>query len=163
MKKQKLTLPALDPLSVQAQTGSAYPNKFKAICEAREKAKIGDVLGLTNFGVNLTRLRPGTASSQRHWHDNQDEFIYVIEGELVLVTDAGEQILTAGAVAGFPAGKADGHQLINKSDHDALYLEVGDRTPGGGAEYPDIDMRVKMTADGPRFTRKDGTPYGPDE
>jgi len=159
MATNELILPALDPRTVEPHTGTAYPKAFQSVCEGREKAKIGDVLGLKNFGVNVTRLRPGVVSALRHWHDNQDEFIYVLEGELVLVTDAGEQVLGVGMVAGFPAGKADGHQLINKSDHDALYLEVGDRTPGGGAEYPDVDLRVRSTTDGYRFTHKDGTPY----
>ena len=125
-----VTPPALDPATVAERTGSAYPEPLRAPCVARGKKALGSELGLTRFGVNLTRLEPGAWSAQRHWHTRQDEFVYVVEGELVLVTDAGEQTLHAGMAAGFPAGKADGHHLINRSAAPAVYLEVGDRTAG---------------------------------
>jgi uncharacterized cupin superfamily protein len=111
--------------------------------------------------VNLVRLPPGCASSQRHWHTRQDEFVYVLEGELTLVTDAGEQRLTAGMAAGFPAGRPDGHHLVNRSGRDALFLEIGDRSPGDEGEYPDIDM-IWRTVDGDQryvYLHRDGTPY----
>jgi uncharacterized cupin superfamily protein len=125
----------------------------------RERRRLGDALGLKNFGVNLLRLPPGCASSQRHWHTRQDEFVYVLAGEVVLVTDRGEQTLRAGMAAGFPAGTGDGHHLVNRSAADALLLEVGDRTPGDEADYSDIDMMVRWVDGEERYLRKDGTPY----
>ncbi len=157
--KPALKLPAVDPSTVPANVGSAYPPPFAAAVAAREKRALGDALGLSNFGVNLVRLAPGVLSSQRHWHSRQDEFVYLVEGELVLVTDAGEQTLSAGMAAGFPAGSGDGHHLINRSDEDALYLEVGDRSAGDDVDYPDIDMLRRRVDGGPRFVRRDGTPY----
>jgi uncharacterized cupin superfamily protein len=125
----------------------------------RAKQKLGDALGLKNFGVNRTTLKPGAASALRHWHAKQDEFVYVLSGELVLVTDAGEQLSSAGMAAGFPAGAADAHQLVNRSDRDAVYLEVGDRTAGDAVTYPDDDLDARAVLGGWQFTRKDGTPY----
>ena len=150
------TPPALDPATVFERTGSAYPGPLAAPCLARGKRALGNELGLTRFGVNLTRLDPGAWSAQRHWHTRQDEFVYVVEGELVLVSDAGEQTLRAGMAAGFPAGKADGHHLINRTSKPALYLEIGDRTPGDEVHYPDVDLFV--TADF-SFRHKSGEPY----
>jgi len=157
--KPALKLPAIDPASVAGATGSNYPDTFKPRVAGRIKRKLGDALGLKNFGVNLTTIKPGAASALRHWHRKQDEFVYILEGELVLVTDAGEQTLTAGMAAGFPAGKADGHHLVNRSNRDAAYLEVGDRSPGDGADYPDDDLVACAVPGGWTFTRKDGTPY----
>ena len=151
--------PALDPKTVEPRVGSSYPEPFAALCAAREKRALGDPLGLRNFGVNLVRLAPGAASAQRHWHSREDEFVYVLDGELVLVTDGGEQTLTAGMAAGFPANAPDGHQLINRSSVDATYLEVGDRREGDEVDYPDIDMQARWVDGGRRFVRKDGTPY----
>jgi uncharacterized cupin superfamily protein len=155
----KISLPALDPDKVAAASGTNYPDPLKPRVAGRIKKKLGDALGLKNFGVNLTTLKPGAQSALRHWHEKQDEFIYVVRGELVLVTDAGEQTLTSGMCAGFPAGRADGHHLVNRGTHDAVYLEVGDRTPGDAATYPDDDLAASATAHGWTFTRKDGTPY----
>jgi uncharacterized cupin superfamily protein len=154
-----LKRPALDPATLEGQTGSTYPEPFASQVAAREKRALGDALGLTNFGVNLVHLKPGTPSSQRHWHSKQDEFLYVVEGELVLVTDGGEQTLTAGDVAGFPAGSGDGHHVINRSDKTAVYLEVGDRTEGDEVDYPDIDMLLRYVDGKLTFVRNDGTPY----
>lgn len=152
-------LPALDPATVEETRGSNYPEAFKPRVNGRAKQRLGNALGLKNFGVNLTTLKPGSASALRHWHLKQDEFIYVVSGELVLVTELGEQVLTAGMCAGFPAGKADGHHLVNRSARLAVYLEVGDRTPGDGAEYPDDDLVARAEGAGWSFTRKDGRPY----
>ena len=151
---------ALDPFSVEPRLGSGYPSPFDRDVAMRAKRRVGDALGLKNFGVNLTTLPPGMWSAQRHWHTLQDEFIMVLEGELTLITDAGEQVLTRGMVAGFPGGVADGHHLVNRSDRDATYLEVGDRTAGDEVDYPDIDLLVRIVDGGERFVRKDGTPYG---
>ena len=153
--------PALDPAGVVERVGSSYPEPFRGRVGERRKRALGDALGLRNFGVNLVRLSPGAVSSMRHWHDRQDEFVYVLEGELVLVTDAGAQPLKAGMAAGFPAGAGDGHHLVNRSDQDALYLEVGDRMPGDAVAYSDIDLALPhRPATGSHvFTHKDGTPY----
>ena len=153
------TGPALEAMTVAPIVGSAYPEPFKALVAGRERRPLGDAFGLTNFGVNLLRVPPGCASSQRHWHSRQDELVYVLSGELVLVTDAGEQLLTAGMVAGFPAGRADGHHLVNRSAHDAMVIEVGDRMPRDEIDYSDIDMLVRWVGGEERFVRKDGTPY----
>ena len=158
MNSKPQSPPALDAASAPSRTGSRYPAPFTAEVAAREKRALGDLFGLTNFGVNHVRLPAGTMSSQRHWHAKQDEFVYVLEGELILITDDGEQVLTAGMVAGFPAGAENGHHLVNRSAADAVYLEVGDRMPGDQGEYPDIDMRfIDGAAD--EFVHKDGTPY----
>lgn len=157
--KQRLELPALDPAAVTPTRGSSYPDAFRARVAGRSKRRLGEALGLTNFGVNLTTVAPGSASALRHWHARQDEFVYIVSGELVLVTDAGEQTLSAGMVAGFRAGSDDGHHLVNRSGADAVYLEVGDRTPGDRVTYPDDDLQAQATDSGWRMLRKDGTPY----
>lgn len=150
--------PVIDPSGVATKTGDTdYPAPFRARVAGRTRARVGDALGLTNFGVNLTRLEPGAASALRHWHTRQDEFIYIVEGELTLVTDAGETLLTPGLCAGFPAGKADGHQLVNRSSAPAVYLEVGDRTPGDDAFYPDVDLVYRGDKD--HYEHRDGTPW----
>ena len=159
MADTRLVPPALDPATVSSRTGTAYPEAFAAPCAARSKQALGNELGLQTFGVNLVRLPPGSWSSQRHWHARQDEFVFVLEGELTLVTDAGEQVLGPGACAGFAGGVADGHQLVNRTSAPATYLEVGDRLPGDGAEYPDHDLRVRATVAGWKYVHKDGRPY----
>jgi uncharacterized cupin superfamily protein len=156
----RLRSPALDPQTVPERRGSSYPEPYRAQVEARRKRPLGDATGLTQFGVNLVLLPPGCWSSQRHWHTHEDEFVYVLEGELTLVTDAGEQLLRPGTAAGFPAGKADGHHLINRTDRPALYLEVGTRREDvDEVDYPDIDMAVRQGPDGQRYVRKSGEPY----
>lgn len=155
-----LRIPALDPATVPARTSSGYPDPFRARVTPREKRALGDALGLTRFGVNLTTLPPGKESSMRHHHAREDELIYLLEGELVLRTDGGEQLLTAGMCAGFPAGSGDGHQLINRSERPARYLEIGNRDPEDTVAYPDIDLAAHKTADGAwHYCHKDGTPY----
>ncbi|WP_045227219.1 cupin domain-containing protein [Methyloterricola oryzae] len=158
--EKPLTLPALDPADVPRRTGSIYPTEeLRSLTQGRSKQALGDALGLQAFGVNLVRLEPGAMSAVRHWHTRQDEFIYVLEGELTLVTENGEQVLGAGVCAGFPAGKPDGHQLINRSERVAIYLEVGDRLPGDAAHYPDVDLEARATRGGYSFFKKDGAPY----
>lgn len=158
MPSEELVPPALNPETVLPRTGSNYPELLKAKVAGRSKRSLGDAVGLKNFGVNQVHLAPGAASSIRHWHTRQDEFIYVLAGELTLITDAGEQILQADMVAGFPAGKADGHQLVNRSQADAVYLEVGDRSPGDEVVYPDDDLAATQSTRW-SFTHKDGGAY----
>ncbi len=156
---KSLKLPALDPATVEPRIGSNYPEPFRSRVASRSKQRLGDVLGLKNFGVNLTTIPPRAVSALRHWHSREDEFIYIVSGELVLVTDAGEQLLTAGMAAGFPAGIADGHCLVNRTTRDAVYLEVGDRQAEDEARYPDVDLDRRNTPAGRTFCHKDGTPY----
>ena len=155
-----LRLPALDPASVAAKSGTSYPEPYRATVQARSWQPLGDALGLKNFGVNLVRLPPGSASSQRHWHAREDEFVYMVEGEAVLITDAGGQTLRPGMCAGFPAGNADGHHLVNRSDRDAVFLVLGDRRPGIEAvEYPDIDLKGRWVGGEWVYFHKDGRPW----
>ncbi|MBM4421720.1 MAG: cupin domain-containing protein [Chloroflexi bacterium] len=154
----RLRIPALDPSTLEPRTGSNYPDPFRARVLPREKRALGDALGLTKVGVNLTTLMPGKESALRHWHRLEDELIYMVEGEVVLRTDAGEQVLRAGDCAGFPAGKEDGHQLVNRSSAPARYLEISNRHPADSSEYPEEDLAYRKDAEGrPFFTRKDGT------
>lgn len=142
------------------KTRSNYPAEFVDRVGGRLKRPLGDPFGLTIFGVNLTTLPPGAMSALRHAHTRQDEFIYILEGTPTLITDAGEMKLAPGMCAGFKAGTGDAHHLVNRSDSDVVYLEIGDRTLGDGASYPDDDIVAIKTTDGTRkFTRKDGTPY----
>jgi uncharacterized cupin superfamily protein len=152
--------PALDPATLTPRSTSGYPEHFRSRVLPREKRALGDALGLTKIGVNLTTLMPGKESALRHFHTREDELLFVIEGEVVLRTDEGEQVLTAGMCAGFPAGVKDGHQLVNRSERPARYLEISNRDPEDGAEYPDDDLAYRKGAGGaPLFTRKDGTSY----
>ena len=153
-----LKLPALDPQAVEPYTRSGYPEPYRSQVLPREKRKLGDACGLTRIGVNRTTLHPGKASSMRHWHSHEDELIYVLEGEVILKTDAGEQRLTAGMCAGFPAGVADGHQLLNRSDRPAVYLEISNRDSQDTGEYSEADLRWNPPGHRGKFTRKDGTP-----
>ncbi len=138
---------------------SNYPEPFFSRMLKREKRPLGDLFGLSNFGVNLTRLAPGGESALRHAHIKQDEFVYILRGRPTLVTDAGRTALAPGMCAGFKAGTGDAHHLVNETDEDVVYLEIGDRTPGDGASYPDDDI-VAQSVDGKwRFAHKDGTPY----
>ena len=158
-----LELPALAPANVPPRSTSGYPEPFRSRVLPREKRALGDALGLTRIGINLTTLPPGKESSMRHFHTHEDEFVFVVEGEVVLRTDEGEQLLTAGICAGFPAGKRNGHQLVNRSDRPARYLEISNRDREDRAEYPDVDLAYRKTPEGAAlFTRKDGTPYQKD-
>ena len=139
---------------------SLYPEPFASMMKGREKRPLGDLFGLTNFGVNFTRISPGGVSALRHAHATQDEFIYILEGKPTLITNAGETQLLPGMCAGFKAGNGDAHQLVNRSDKDVLYLEVGDRSPGDSAFYPDDDMKAILDAEGKwTFEHIDGSPY----
>lgn len=139
---------------------SNYPEPFASRMAGREKRPLGDLFGLSNFGVNLTRLIPGGGSALRHAHSKQDEFIYVLEGCPVLITDQGETPLAPGMCAGMKAGSGNAHQLVNRSNEDVLYLEVGDRSAGDSVTYPDDDLKAVLGSDGKwQFVRKDGTPY----
>ena len=138
---------------------SNYPEPFAARMAGREKRLLGDVFGLTNFGVNLTRLAPGAISALRHAHTKQDEFIYILQGHPTLCTDAGRTPLAPGMCAGFPAGTGNGHHLINETKEDVVYLEVGDRTPGDEGSYPDDDLKAVMVEGKWLFTRKNGTMF----
>jgi uncharacterized cupin superfamily protein len=151
--------PWLDPASVKPRLGSIYPSPFGEKLAGREKRALGDPLGLSQFGVNLVTLAPGSWSSQRHWHTNEDEFIYVLEGEVTLVTDGGETLLGPGMAAGFPAGKPDGHHLINRSGRPTRYLEVGTRADTEVAQYSDIDMVARKEGGRFVFMHKNGEPY----
>ncbi len=155
-----LKRPALDPADVQPRSSSGYPEPFRSRVLPREKRALGAALGLTKIGVNLTTLPPGKESSMRHFHTREDEIVFVLEGEVVLRTDEGEQLLAAGTCAGFPAGTKNGHQLVNRSDRPARYLEISNRDPEDSAEYPDVDLAYRKAPDGSAvFTRKDGTSY----
>ena len=151
-------MPRIDLDQVIVVNGSRYPAPYDEPCAKRFRRCIGDAACLTQFGVNLTRLPPGCWSSQRHWHTAEDEFVYVLEGEVVLVTDEGEEALRAGDCAGFPAGRSDAHHLQNRSDRDALVFEVGSRRASADEVfYPDIDLQVLKGRAG--YTSKAGTPY----
>jgi uncharacterized cupin superfamily protein len=149
----------IDAAALTPLVGTLYPSPYDEPCRARERTRLGDPAGLTQFGVNLLRLPPGAWSSQRHWHTGEDEFVYVLEGQVVLVTDAGEEVLRAGDAAGFPANDHNGHCLQNRSGRDARVLEVGSRTTGSVAYYPDIDMVAPAGGKPAAYTHRDGTPY----
>ncbi len=147
----------IDIAAIAAVIGTLYPPPFDTPCRRRERKPLAVSAGLTQFGVNLLRLPPGAWSSQRHWHDREDEFVFILAGEATLVTDAGAETLRAGQCAAFKAGEQDGHCLQNRSNADVLALEIGSRIAGDGATYSDIDLLAP--AEGPRYTRKDGTAY----
>jgi uncharacterized cupin superfamily protein len=155
-------MPKIDVSRLSPVVGSKYPKPFDEPCRARERRRLGDAAGLTQFGVNLMRLPPGAWSSQRHWHAHEDELVYVVSGEVWLVSNAAEELLRAGDCAGFKAGVRDGHHLQNRSSSDAVLLEIGSRDERDWGEYPDIDMVFKparYSGTGGGFTHRDGTPY----
>jgi uncharacterized cupin superfamily protein len=155
-----LKLPALDPSTVAPRTKSGYPEVFHARVLPREKRALGDAVGLTRFGVNLTTLFPGKQSSLRHYHACEDELVFILEGEVVLRTDEGEQVLTAGMCAGFPAGSQNGHHFVNRSDRPARYLEIGSRDPADTVGYSDVDLTCNKNSEGAWvFTKRDGSTY----
>ncbi|HVV32563.1 MAG TPA: cupin domain-containing protein [Vitreimonas sp.] len=151
-------MPKIDIGSAPQRTGSGYPKPYDAPCAARQRTQLGDAGGLQDFGVNLLRLPPGVWSSQRHWHDREDEFVYVLAGEVTLIEDGGETVLRAGDCAAFAKGAANGHHLVNKSAAEAVVLEVGTRTEDDVTTYPDIDMKYDPVAGG--YVRKNGAPIG---
>jgi uncharacterized cupin superfamily protein len=147
----------LDLSSIPVLTGTGYPDPFAEAVSGRSRQALGDAGGLTQFGADLVELQPGAASSQRHWHSHEDEFVMVVSGELTLVTDEGETLMRAGDCAAFPAGRPNGHQLINRGWGNALFLCVGSRIPEDKAHYPDIDLVYDGKTDS--YSRRDGTPY----
>ena len=152
-------MPKIDINAAPTRFGTGYPAPFDEPCKMRRRWKLGDAAGIDQFGVNLLRLPPGQWTSQRHWHTAEDEFTWVVEGEVVLVEDEGETILRAGDCAGFKAGVANGHHLVNKSPRDALYLEIGARSSHERAHYPDVDLVGEKDERGFRFSHKAGEPY----
>ena len=154
----KLATP-FGPDDLKANNRSGYPEPFRSQVLPREKRALGDAAGLTKIGINHTMLWPGAASSMRHWHTQEDELVYVLSGELVLVTDAGEQALKAGQCAGFPAGHPDGHQLVNRGPVPAVYLEISNRDQSDAATYPDVDLRWNAPGAPEQYSHKDGRPY----
>lgn len=153
------------PIAIAAQYAppkakqSNYPEPFASMVSGRLKRPLGDVFGLKNFGVNLTKLAPGAISALRHAHTVQDEFIYILQGTPTLITDAGETTLSPGMCAGFKSGTGDAHQLVNRSQADVVYLEIGDRNPGDGASYPDDDLQALFEGGQWVFKHKDGRRY----
>ena len=151
-------MPRIEIEKIPAQQIASYPREFAAVISGREKQRIGDAAGLAQFGVNVTRIRAGSASALRHWHEQEDEFIYMIEGELVLQENDGETVLKSGDAAGFKAGSGIAHCLINPTQRDAVYLEVGTRAKNERVHYPDVDFLMERDASGRRYFRKSGEP-----
>ena len=153
-------MPRIDADSAPLKTGSIYPAPYDAEVAGRSSLRLGDAGGLTQFGANIVILAPGAKSSLRHWHEAEDEFVMVTEGELVLIEDAGETVMRPGECAAFPAGRADGHHFVNRSDAEARFLVVGTRAAHDVGQYSDVDLKVERRAGAPpRFTLRDGTPY----
>ena len=151
-------MPKIDIAKIAIDTRTGYPAPFDRVVVGRERKRLGNAAGLDQFGVNLTTLKPGAASALRHWHENEDELIYVLEGEIVLIEDGGETLLRPGDAAGFKANSRVGHHLVNKSDRDAVYLEIGTRSKQETATYPDVDLVAVRDEAGMRYTRKNGEP-----
>jgi uncharacterized cupin superfamily protein len=139
--------------------GTDYPEPFRKVVAGRARKRLGLAAGLDQFGVNLTTLKPGAASALRHWHEKEDEFVYILQGEVVLIEDGGETVLKPGDAAGFKANNRNGHHLVNKSTQDAVYLEIGTRSKHERAEYPDVDLVAISDEKGERYTHKNGEPY----
>lgn len=154
-------MPRLDLSAIPVRTGSIYPARYAGMVAGRSSLRLGDAGGLTQFGANLVTLEPGALSSLRHWHENEDEFVMVTDGELTLVEDDGESIMRRGDCAAFPAGAANGHHFVNRSAAPATFLVVGTRAAVEVAHYSDVDLMVRIGKDGAVFTHRDGTPYSP--
>jgi uncharacterized cupin superfamily protein len=152
-------MPKIDIGSLPVDTGTGYPPPYDRVVLGRERKRLGNAAGLDQFGVNLTTLKPGAASALRHWHEREDEFVYILEGELALIENECETVLKAGDAAGFRAGTLNGHHLVNRSDRPAVYLEVGTRSKHERVEYPDVDLLVVRDDSGVRYTRKNGEPH----
>jgi uncharacterized cupin superfamily protein len=152
-------MPKIDIAKLPIDTVSLYPESFRKVTVGRERRRLGNAAGLDQFGVNLTTLKPGAWSSQRHWHQHEDELVFVLEGELVLCEDGGETVLRPGDAAGWKAGVRNGHCLINRSDRNAVFLEIGTRAKAERVEYSDIDMQLARDEKGARYLHKNGKPY----
>jgi len=152
-------MPKIDIAASEEQNNTGYPEPFRALVAGRFRKRLGDAGGLTQFGVNLCRLAPGSASSQRHWHEKEDEFVFIVDGELVLIEDEGETILRAGDAAAWKAGTQNGHHLVNRSDRDALVLEIGSRYWNDSDAYFDNYMKFEMSDEVTIYIHKNGTLY----
>ncbi|MDQ2066803.1 cupin domain-containing protein [Xinfangfangia sp. CPCC 101601] len=152
----------LDLTKVPLKAGSLYPEPYAEMMQGRSSLRLGQAAGLTQFGVNLVTLKPGALSSLRHWHKAEDEFIMVMAGECVLVTDAGEETMRQGDCVGFPAGQPDGHHLINRGDTPAVFLVIGSKAAEETVTYTDVDLLLRSTDGVTTFTHKDGRPYQPE-
>jgi uncharacterized cupin superfamily protein len=153
-------MPKLDIETLPIDTQTPYPPPFDRAVYGRERRRLGSAAGLSQFGVNLTTLRPGAASALRHWHANEDELVFVLEGEVVLIENGGETLLKPGDAAGFKANSGDGHHLVNRTTANVVYLEIGSRSKHERVEYPDVDLVAVRDDKGWRFTHKNGNPYG---
>lgn len=152
-------MPKIDIAKIPDDIATGYPQQFRNVIEGRSRKRLARAAGLTQFGVNLCTIKPGAQSSQRHWHENEDELVYVLSGEVVLKEDGGETVLKQGEAAAWKAGVANGHTIINRSNRDALVLEVGTRAPSDRGTYSDIDMKFERDDKGSRYMKKSGEPY----
>ena len=152
-------MPKIDIAKIPIDTRTGYPPPLDRVVLGRERKRLGNAVGLDQFGVNLTTLKPGAASALRHWHEKEDELVYMLEGEVVLVENEGETVLKPGDAAGFKANTPNGHHLVNRSNRDAVFLEIGTRSKHERGEYPDVDLLVIRDEKGARYTHKDGRPY----
>ncbi len=152
-------MPKIDIDKLPLETRTGYPPPYDRVVVGRERKRLGNAVGLDQFGVNLTRLKPGAASALRHWHEQEDELVFILEGEATLIEDDGETLLKPGDAAGFKANSRNGHQLVNKSARDVVYLEVGTRSKYERAHYPEADLKVVGDDKGMRYTHKNGEPY----
>jgi uncharacterized cupin superfamily protein len=152
-------MPKIDISKITTDARTGYPPPYDRVVVGRERKRLGNAAGLDQFGVNLTTLKPGASSALRHWHAHEDEFVYVLEGELVLIEDEGETRLVAGDACGFKANSGNGHHLVNRTARDAVYLEVGTRCKIERVEYPEADLMVVRDDKGLRYTHKDGSRY----
>jgi uncharacterized cupin superfamily protein len=152
-------MPKIDIARLVVDGRTGYPPPFDRVVAGRERKRLGNAAGLDQFGVNLTTLGPGASSSLRHWHEKEDELIYMLEGEVVLIENGGETVLRAGDAAAFKANSRDGHHLVNRTTHNAVYLEIGTRSRHERVEYPDVDLIAVRDEKGMRFTHKNGDPY----
>ena len=153
-------MPKIDIAKLPVDTRTGYPPPLDRAVVGRERKRLGNAIGLDQFGVNLTTLKPGAASAQRHWHEKEDELVFILDGEVMLIEDGGATVLKPGDAAGFKANAPNGHHLINKTNRDAVYLEIGARSKQERAEYPDVDLRMIRDDKGARYTHKNGDPYG---
>ncbi len=152
-------MPKIDISKLPIDSRTGYPPPYDRLVVGRERKRLGNAAGLDQFGVNLTTLKPGAASALRHWHEREDEFVYMIEGELVLIENEGVTVLRPGDAAGFKANVSNGHHLVNRSDRPAIYLEIGTRSAHERAYYSDVDLQVVRDDGGMRYTHKNGEPY----
>ncbi len=154
-------MPKIDIANLKVESSTNYPEPYRQAVLGRQRKRLGNAVGLDQFGVNLTTLKPGAWSALRHWHEAEDEFIYMLEGEVVLCEDGGETMLRPGDAAGWKANAGDGHCLVNRSSWDAVYLEIGTRAKRDRVEYPDIDLINQKDESGVRYLHKTGEPYPP--